>query len=237
VTTNLRISLTVLSLGFAIEGGGEAYSLLTRGTLLPSTSILFLFPAVMTLLGLLFLLIGRHEWSELHHQRVQRANLIFGLSLLGGFIAVAEVALLAFYPGIGTPWWASVLFGASLGSLVFGTFVTYGQLVFHLVSRPSKVVIVASLLWALGVSVVVGYELAGDLPAVMGLIATRSLSLENLVAPVSYLTSYLFLTYFLLLVAYVDAHVTVARGLPSAAARSGPGPGRPSTASGPNSPH
>jgi uncharacterized membrane protein YidH (DUF202 family) len=237
VTTNLRISLTVLSLGFAIEGGGEAYSLLTRGTLLPSTSVVFLFPAVMTLVGLLFLLVGRHEWSELHHQRVRRANLIFGLSLLGGFVAVAEVAVLAVYPGIGTPEWASVLFGMSLGSLVFGTFVTYGQLVFHLVSRPSKAVIIASLLWALGVSCLVGYDLAGDLPAVMNLIATRSLSLDNLVAPVSYLSSYLFLTYFLLLIAYVDAHVTVARGLPAPATRRGPGPARPTPSSGPNSPH
>jgi hypothetical protein len=235
VTTNLRISLTILSLGFAIEGGGEAYSVLTRGTLLPSTSIVFLFPAVMTLIGLLFLLIGRHEWSELHHQRVRRANMIFALSLLGGFIAAAEVSILAFYPGIGTPEWASILFGASLGSLVFGTFVTYGQLVFHLVSRPSKVVIVASLLWALGVSALVGYDLAGDLPAVMGLIATRSLSLESLVAPVSYLSSYLFLTYFLLLIAYVDAHVTVARGLPASPAATASVGARPSATSGPNS--
>ena len=31
MTTNLRISLTILSVGFAIEGGGEAYSLVSKG--------------------------------------------------------------------------------------------------------------------------------------------------------------------------------------------------------------
>ena len=35
VSTNLRISLTILSIGFAVEGGGEVYSLLTAGSFLP----------------------------------------------------------------------------------------------------------------------------------------------------------------------------------------------------------
>ncbi len=35
MTTNLRISLTILTVGFGIEGGGEAYSLVTRGSFLP----------------------------------------------------------------------------------------------------------------------------------------------------------------------------------------------------------
>jgi hypothetical protein len=214
MTTNLRISLTILSLGFAVEGAGEVYSLVSSGAFLPSTSLVFLATTLVTLLGLAFLFLGRHEWNELHRARAARANLIFGLSLFGGFVAAAEVALLSVYPGMGIPLWAPVLFGASLGSLVLGTFVTYAYLVFHLVRRPSRVVLVASALWALIVSAYIGRVLAGDLPSVLAAVAARSLSIDQLLAPVDYLASYLFVSYFLLFAAYLDAHTTVARGLP-----------------------
>jgi hypothetical protein len=211
MSTNLRISLTILSVGFAIEGAGELYSLLTAGSFLPGTSLLFLLPAVVTLLGLLFILIGRHEWDDLHRARVRRANLIFGLSLMAGFVAGIEVTLLAAYPWVGAPLWAEVLFGAAVGAFLLGTFVTYAQLVFHLVTRPSKGVLVASIIWALIVSILIAQTLAADLPSILGLIGAHSFSFEYLISPVDYLASFLFLSYFLLLAAYVDAHITVAR--------------------------
>ena len=216
VTTNLRISLTILSVGFAIEGAGEAYSLLSTGALLPGTSVVFLLSTAVTLLGLLFLFLGRHEWNELHRARAARTNQIFGLSLLGGFVAAGEVAYLAFYPSVGTPFWAEVLFGAALGSLVLGTFVTYAYLVFHLVRDPSKVVLIASAVWALIVSAYIGRDLASDLPTILAAVSSRSLTVEGLVAPVDYLASYLFVSYFLLFAAYLDAHAIVARGPPTA---------------------
>ncbi|MGA9839762.1 MAG: hypothetical protein WBS16_04920 [Thermoplasmata archaeon] len=222
MTTNLRISLTILSIGFAVEGGAEAYSLLTAGSFLPGTSLLFLLPSVVTLLGLLFLLIGRHEWDELHRARVRRANQIFGLSLLAGVVAGAELVLLTVYPSVGSPLWAEALFGAAVGSFVLGTFVTYAQLVFHLVTRPSKGVLIASSLWALVVSAFVAQALAADLPTILGDISARSFSVESLIGPVDYLASYLFISYFLLLAAYLDAHVAVARGRPAAPSVNGP---------------
>jgi hypothetical protein len=217
MVTNLRISLTILSIGFAIEGAGEAYSLASSGALLPGTSLVFLLSAVVTLLGLLFLFLGRHEWNELHRNRAARTNQIFALSLLGGFVAAGEVAVLVAYPSIGTPIWAEVLFGAALGSLILGTFVTYAYLVFHLVGRPSKVVLLAAAVWALLVSAYIGKVLAGDLSAILSAVASRSLTIEGLIAPVDYLASYLFVSYFLLFAAYLDAHTVVARGLPVAA--------------------
>ena len=148
MTTNLRISLTILTVGFAVEGGGEAYSLLTAGSFLPGTSLLFLFPAIITLLGLLFILVGRHEWDELHRARVRQANLIFGLSVLAGVVAAIAVALLAYYPSLGVPLWAEILFGVATAAFVLGTFVTYAQLVFHLVRRPSKAALIVSIVWS-----------------------------------------------------------------------------------------
>jgi hypothetical protein len=218
MTTNLRISLTVLSVGFGIEGAGEAYSLISSGAFLPGTSVVFLASTVVTILGLLFLFLGRHEWNELHRARAARTNQIFALSLLGGFIAAGEVGFLAYDSALGTPLWAEILFGASVGSLVLGTFVTYAYLVFHLVRPPSQAVLVASALWALIVSAYIGRVLGGDLPSILAAIAARSLSVDHLLAPVDYLASYLFLSYFLLFAAYLDAHAIVARGPPTATA-------------------
>jgi hypothetical protein len=226
VTTNLRISLTILSLGFVIEGAGEAYSLLSSGAFLPGTSLVFLASTLVTVLGLLFLFLGRHEWNEMHRARAARTNQIFALSLLGGFVAAAEVAVLAIYPSLGTPLWAEVVFGAAVGSLVLGTFVTYAYLVFHLVRRPSRVVLVAAALWALVVSAYIGKVLAGDLPTILAAVGARSLAVDHLLAPVDYLASYLFVSYFLLFAAYLDAHSVVARGPPARAAiRAPPTPG------------
>lgn len=229
MTTNLRISLTILSVGFAIEGAGEAYSLLSTGALLPGTSVVFLLSTAVTLLGLLFLFLGRHEWNELHRSRSARTNQIFALSLLGAFVAVAEVAYLSLTPSIGTPLWSEALFGAAVGSLVLGTFVTYAYLVFHLVRTPSKIVLVASALWALIVSAYIGKVIAGDLPAILAAVSSHSLTVEGLVGPVDYLASYLFISYFLLFAAYLDAHTLVAKGPPRAAVARTP----PATGGGP----
>ncbi|MFZ0891872.1 MAG: hypothetical protein WB778_10215 [Thermoplasmata archaeon] len=223
--TNLRISLTILTLGFGVEGGGEAYSLLTQGSFLPGTSLLFLFPAIMTLLGLLFILVGRHEWDEIHQARVFQANLIFGLSILAGVIAGVELGFLAYY-GLGAPLWAELLFGSSVGAFVLGTFVTYAQLVFHLVRRPSKAALVAAIAWALIISALIGESLAASLATILGLIDARSFSVGALIGPIDFLGSFLFVSYFLLLIAYMDAHLTVAKGLTKA-----PAPKPPSTPS------
>jgi uncharacterized membrane protein YidH (DUF202 family) len=211
MTANLRVSLTLLSIGFATEGATEVYALLSVGSFLPGTSLLFLLPAVLALVGIIFLLIGRNEWDERHRARLRRANQIFGLSLLAGFVAGVEVALLVVYPGIGAPLWAEVLFGTAVGAFLLGTFVTYAQLVFHLVTWGSKVALVISSLWALGVSAFIAQTLASDLPTLLSSIESRSFSLGYLIPPVDYLASFLFLSYFLLLAAYLDAHVTVAR--------------------------
>jgi hypothetical protein len=222
VPTNLRISLTILSIGFAIEGAWELYSVLSGGTFRPGTWLLLIIPTIATLVGLLFVWIGRHEWNELHHDRVRRAHVVFGLSLVGGFVGGGILVLLIAVPTLGVPAWASVVFGASIGSLVFGTFVTYGILVFHLVRPVSQGILIASLLWSLLISALVARVLVGDLPTLVGLVAHRPLDANGLVDPISSLASFLFVSYFLLLATYVDAHRTVTKGIETSS--TGPAP-------------
>ncbi len=235
MTTNTRISLTILSLGFAIEGGAELYSFASRGSYRPGVNVLFVLPVAVTLAGLLFVWIGQHEWNALHRSRVRRAHLVFGLSLLGAVVAAAVVGLLLARPALGVPDWSRGLFGAAVGSLVLGTFVTYALLVFHLVPRPSKALLIASLAWALLVAGFVGGSMAANLPTVLHLVASRSFTVPSFLAPVDSLASYLFVSYFLLLAAYVDAHRTIL-------AEPGPDPrpaaeaGRPGEVAEPGSP-
>jgi hypothetical protein len=225
MTTNIRVSLTILSLGFGIEGGAELYSFLSRGAYRPGVSVLFALPFAMTLAGLLFVWVGQHEWNELHRSRVRQAHLVFGLTLLGAVVAGAVVGALYLQPALGSPLWARGLFGAAVGSLVLGTFVTYTLLVFHLVPRPSKALLLASILWALLVAGFVGLTMAANLPTIMALAAHRTLSVPSFIGPVDSLASYLFVSYFLLLAAYLDAHRTIVRG-PEAPLTAAPVPPR-----------
>jgi hypothetical protein len=212
MTTNLRISLTILTVGFGIEGAGELYSFLSHGSFHPGVSLLFILPVAMTLAGLLFVWVGQHEWNELHRERVRTAHRIFAASLLGAVVSGGVVAALVAWPSIGTPLWAEAAFGAATGFLVFGTFVTYALLVFHLVDRPSRAALLASVLWALAVATLVGATLAGSLPQIVGIASHRAITVPTFLGPVSGLSSYLFVSYFLLLVVYADAHRTVIKG-------------------------
>lgn len=224
MTANLRASLTILSIGFGIEGIGELYSLLSRGSFKPGASLLFVVPAVVTVAGLLFVWIGRHEWNEIHRARVRHAHLVFGVSLLAGVVAAGTIALLAYLPSLGVPGWAQTLFGGAVGTLVLGTFVTYAVLIFHLVSRPNRAVLLASVVWALVVSALVGETLAANLGSLVGLVQHHTFSSPSFLAPVDTLASYLFVAYFLLLAGYVEAHRTVARGRPAVPEPTAPAP-------------
>lgn len=212
MTTNLRVSLTILTLGFGIEGGSELYSFVSRGAFRPGISVLFALPFAMTVAGLLFVWVGQHEWNALHRSRVRQAHRVFALSLVGALVGGVVLAVLVSGPTLGTPLWARGLFGAAVGSLVLGTFVTYALLVFHLVPRPSKALLLASLAWALLVAAFVGLAMAANLPAIVGLAEHRTLGVPAFFAPVTSLASYLFVSYFLLLAAYLDAHRAVLRG-------------------------
>jgi hypothetical protein len=217
----IQFALSVLAIGFAIEGAAELYALLTPGAFTPGTGFLFAFPVVLALVGLGIVGVGRDEWSAIERARARTATSVFGASVGCGVGAAVLIALLAEQPSLGAPVWAAVLFGALATAVIFGTFVTYGYLVSGLASPVGKALVLGAVGWSVGVSVLVGVVLASNLGVVLGMIATRTVAVPGFVTTADGLVAYLCVAFFLLLAAAIDALVSVARGAAGTTARPG----------------
>lgn len=209
---NLRIALTILSIGFALEGTEELYSLLTVGSRAHSLSLLFVFPSVFAVVGLAFVWVGQDEWNDSHRARTRKAGLLFVGSLVGGFVAVALLAVLYLVPALGTPLWAQAVFGMAVESLVFGTFLVCGYLVYHLASTTARFAVLVALAWSFAVAGGISVVLARNLSTIILLMHHPTVIIPAFIDQADLLVSYLFVSYFLLLGAYVRVHVAVARG-------------------------
>ncbi len=212
MTRNLRIALTILSVGFALEGTEELYSLLTASSRVPGASALFVLPVLLAVVGLALVWVGKDEWDVVHRAHARKAGLLFVGSLTAGFVAIGIPALLYAAPGLGTPVWAEAIFGGAAGSLGFGLFLVYGSLVYHLASGISRIAILLAVAWSLVVAVDISLLLARNLSAIVLLVNHPTVTVPAFVSDAELLVSYLFVSYFLLLGAYVEVHVAVARG-------------------------
>jgi uncharacterized membrane protein YidH (DUF202 family) len=207
----LRVALAVLSIGFAFEGAGELYTFLTPGAASPGETALFLVPAILALLGVILMWAGRDGWSGVHGARAAAASQVFGASVLCGVIAAGLVVGLTLLPAMGVPWWAPVVFGGALGGLVLGTAVTYGYLLYDLVSRPMRAALLAAIAWTLVVSIALALLLAANLGAVLAVVVAGQPTVPSFVGSIDGLLSYLFGPFFLLLAASLDAQISVTR--------------------------
>ena len=216
MTANLRASLAIFSVGFAIEGVGEFYAWVTGSTRLPTNGLFLFVGPIFTVFGLLFLFIGRHEWNEIHHQRVRHAHLAFGLSVLSFAGAALPIAWYGFYRPGSPPLWVASEFGAAVAGILLFSFVTYFLVVFHLVGRPGQGTLIAALAWSLGVSGFAGVVFAANIDTYLSIVRTGAGNVTALAGPLSGVLAYFFLSYFLLFAAYADAHRRVARGLETA---------------------
>jgi uncharacterized membrane protein YidH (DUF202 family) len=211
---NLRTAITALSVGFGLEGVGELYTLTHPGSTQVGLGILFVLPALLALFGLLVMWAARKGWSANGGARAGAASALFGASMLGGVAAFGVVAVLLDNPALGIPWWAPVAFGLGFGLFVWGTTATYACLLFGLLSRTMQALVAAGLLWALLISALAANVLAANLGTVLSLVQTHVFVVPAFLASVDATIAWLFVTFFILLVASFDAHVTLARGRP-----------------------
>lgn len=213
MTVNLRISLTIFSLGFALEAGVDLFHVLTGSTTLIAGGSLFLLGAVATVLGLLFLWVGRHEWNELHRQRVRHAHLTFVGVLVLGAAAAAPPAYFAYANPTRLPAWLGPEVGAAVALSLLVTVAMYVVVVLHLVGPAGKAVLALALLTAVPVSYYIGLDVARDLPKYIAAATAGPTGVLPIAEPVLGLFSWLFASYFFLLAAFAEAHHRVARGL------------------------
>ncbi len=215
LTINLRASLTVFTIGFIVEGVG-AFLVLTPGAgLLPFHGYLILLGPVFSVLGILFLWIGRHEWNELHHRRVGFARFAFVASLVAIALAAAPVAYLASMGGAAAPGWLGFEFGVAVALIFALTFVTYVLVAAHLVGRVGEVAMGIGLVWALIISALIGLALSPQLGPIVTAVMARTPAIGQVTRPIQQLDAWMGFSYLAFLVAFVDAHHRVAAGRPS----------------------
>jgi uncharacterized membrane protein YidH (DUF202 family) len=227
---NLRLSLSIFTVGFLIEAGVNAYDVLTGTSTGRTGEILFVIGALATVIGVTFLTIGRHEWNELHKQRVHHAHLTFFLTVLLALAAGGPVAYYAYMASLAIPAWLAYEVGAAVAGSLFFSFVLYAIIVHHLLGTTGRVILGLALVAAIPVVGIVGYHIAGGLPTYLTTVRASPAKLVALIEPVATYLSYMFLAYGLFAVAFLDAHRRVAKGLlpPSPEEAAPTAPPRPS---------
>jgi hypothetical protein len=218
MTTNLRLSLTVFKIGFLVEALSGISALVTGAANLPYHGDLLLLSPLFSVVGILFLYLGRHEWNELHRARVGHAGLAFAISLIATAAAAAPIAYLSALGGPAPAGWVAIEFGIAVALVFAVTFVTYALVASHLVGPVGQIAMALGITWAVIVSALIGLALSGQVQPIVSTIVHRSPALAPIERPITFLDALLGFSYLAFFVAFADAHWRVARGLDATAA-------------------
>ena len=220
VVSKLRLTLAILTIGFAIEGAMEAYAYVSRSYRLPYAAVIFILGPFVTLVGILVLWMGRNQWNDLLSREFRHAHRTFGLSLVALLVGGATLVWSSYGSAAPISWWVSWVFGAALMASLFLTFATYVLLALHLTAWVGKALLILALGWAAVVSFWMGQVLAQDFGTIIQDFQTRTLADGSLNASVAGFGSYFALTYALFIIAYLDAYRRVPKVSPKAASPS-----------------
>jgi hypothetical protein len=209
----MRLSLTVFMVGFGAESASGFAALVSNSSQLPFHGILILLSPAFTVLGLLFLWVGRHEWNEVHRTRVRYANGAFAVTILATALAAGPIVYLA-VEGIPTaPGWVALEFGGAVALVFAITFVTYALVAAHLVGRLGEVAMGVGLAWAALISALIGLALSARLGTIVGAVSHRTISVGPIFDPITLLDALLAFSYLAFFLAFADAHYRVAKGI------------------------
>lgn len=216
---NLRIALLVFLIGFAVEAVGSFYQWVTHAAALPFGGALLYLPIVFTLVGLVFLTIGRHEWDELHKRRVAHARRLFLVAIVLGAIAAAAVAYYVdVAPTAQQPATLAPFVAIAAAAAYFTSYLLYAVLAAHLLRPVVWAVLGGAMLWAAYVAYELAVTVDDQFPTYLAVLRDHTASLAGLTAPLDTILSTMFVTYFLLVIAFADAHRRVALGREAATA-------------------
>jgi hypothetical protein len=213
--------LSVLMLGFALEGGTEVYQFLERGNLVQG-ALEYSATLATTLFGFYLMFLGLREWHAFHPKHVRRVRTDskrrwpwVGLAFwAGGTATTALLGLLLGGAGAGaTPSWIAWPVGGlvvlALGTFFFGlrTEIQRGA------SPGVQALGWAAFTWSLGVATVAGLVVGQRALLFLGELGTSWATLFVSVGPVVVAFSPLFVTYALMAGAYWPVLLDEARRL------------------------
>ncbi|MCI4321984.1 MAG: hypothetical protein L3K05_06755, partial [Thermoplasmata archaeon] len=202
-----RHGVSVLLLGFAVEGGTEAYQFLLRGDL--AQGPLEYYPSLATtILGFCLMFLGLREWHA-YHPNPKRSEGVtsfrerrgFGLALWGGGTITTVVWVLA----VGsqgnppTPVWIAGPVGGLI-VLAFGNFFFGLRKEAHPVgSSLAHLAGWMAFVWSLGVAAVAGFVVGDRALLLLTEFVTNWGALITSAAPIVVAMSPLFVTYGLII--------------------------------------
>jgi hypothetical protein len=213
MTITLRGVLAILGVGLGVEalvtlylGWGQAYGFPLVGWILGVGPVL-------TLVGLFVLWAGRSHLSVVSPHQFRAAGVAFGVSVAALFGAVGLVGWYTYQGATTLPALAAQGFEIAGWASLCLTFATFGLIAFRLSGVAGRIFAVAALAWAVIVCGWIASVLTGELPLILQTIASHSMNVGPINAPVTALETYLAPTYLLLIAAYGDAirHLGVVR--------------------------
>lgn len=218
MTVSTRLAVLTLMVGFLIEGVGEAFEFVSKQWLLSHVphallDIYYIGPAT-TVLGFLFAFMGRHEWSETHRQHVIHGHKVLGFAIVTlGTVAGAFALLVYEYPTAVVPtflpWTLGILTAIGLGA----SFVSYMLICYHITSQRGKAFLGGSVAWGAVVSAWAGITVGSNFGTILAALRSDPGSLASTVNNLTFVTTVLCVSYFLLAVGYHDAYRLLLRGI------------------------
>jgi hypothetical protein len=202
----LRLTLAILLLGFAINGTFETYTYINHSYPLPYAPSVFIIGPFVTLAGLLTLWIGRSDWDQPLSRRFRLAQEAFGLNVLALVLAITPVVWYGLWSDASIPSWVYGGFGAAIVVSLLFNFAIYVLVAYGLTANFGKALLLIAFGWASIVSIWTGRALAQELGTIVQIVQDRSLDFRPVSASISGIESYFALTYFMLMIAYLDAY-------------------------------
>ena len=215
--TTIRLALLTFAVGFLVEAGAEIYQFASYGLDRPGWIGLYYLGLGTTGAGFYLMYRGRKDWTELHRRNLRHGHRLAwaAAAIFAGAVAVIAGLGASGAAGSSAAGAGSVLawLAGGLVTLAFGNFFLGLALVVDGLAGPTgRTLAWAGFAWSLGVAVLTGAIVGGELPTLVHRFFTDPHGLVVSFAPLAFVIAPLFVTYLLLAAAYLDAGRRLRRG-------------------------
>jgi hypothetical protein len=211
MTFHTRWALRTFALGFVVEAATEAYQFVSTEGSQHAAWVGFYYIGLLTT-GLGFYLIyrGRHEWTDLHRNRLRHGHRALAVAVAMFVAAAIGLGLIAYATGPsnpgGAPGWAVALVGGLVALSLGNFFLSLVLIVLALVGPVGRALAWAGFAWSLGVAGLTGLVVGEQIRTLLGDLFSNPFGLIVGFAPLAFVLSPLFVAYVLFVAAYWDAY-------------------------------